>query len=217
MYKRQVYYPSFEEIRAEDLEGKASLIWQIYDASGSEIRRMKSAPKKGIQRQVWNLRTNTTDPIGSKGSGFLVTPGDYTVSISLVKDGSVELLVDKQAFKIKGLNNQTLLAENPEELKEFRAEMSELNRKVSGTEKVMGETKESIELIEKALLNYPNTDLTLLKSIREMMVSLKDLEVSGNTLGFHAEINILLLSGLVFIVSINSDIWSMLSLFQFLH
>ena len=172
-----VYYPSFEEIRAEDLEGKASLVWQIYDASGSEVRRMKSTPKKGIQRQVWNLRTNTTDPIGSKGSGFLVTPGDYTVSISLVKDGSVELLVDKQAFKVKGLNNQTLLAENPEELKEFRAEMSELNRKVSGTEKVMGETKESIELIEKALLNYPNTDLTLLKSIREMMVSLKDLEV----------------------------------------
>ena len=172
-----VYYPSFEEIRAEDLEGKASLVWQIYDASGSEVRRMKSTPKKGIQRQVWNLRTNTTDPIGSKGSGFLVTSGDYTVSISLVKDGSVELLVDKQVFKVKGLNNQTLLAENPEELKEFRAEMSELNRKVSGTEKVMGETKESIELIEKALLNYPNTDLTLLKSIREMMVSLKDLEV----------------------------------------
>ena len=172
-----VYYPSFEEIRAEDLEGKASLVWQIYDASGSEVRRMKSTPKKGIQRQVWNLRTNTTDPIGSRGSGFLVTPGDYTVSISLVKDGSVELLVDKQAFKVKGLNNQTLLAENPEELKEFRAEMSELNRKVSGTEKVMGETKESVELIEKALLNYPNTDLTLLKSIREMMVSLKDLEV----------------------------------------
>lgn len=172
-----VYYPSFEEIRAEDLEGKASLVWQIYDASGSEVRRMKSAPKKGIQRQVWNLRTNTTDPIGSRGSGFLVTPGNYTVSISLVKDGSVELLVDKQAFTVKGLNNQTLLAENPEELKEFRAEMSELNRKVSGTEKVLGETKESIEMIEKALLNYPNTDLALLSSLREMKISLKDLEV----------------------------------------
>ena len=107
----------------------------------------------------------------------MVTPGNYTVSVSLVKDGVVELLVDKQTFTVKGLNNQTLLAENPEELKEFRAEMSELNRKVSGTEKVMGETKESLELIEKALLNYPNTDLTLLKSVREMMVSLKDLEV----------------------------------------
>ena len=48
---------------------------------------------------------------------------------------------------------------------------------MSGTEKVMGETNESFELIEKALLNYPNTDLALLKSIRKMKVSLSDLEV----------------------------------------
>lgn len=173
-----VLYPSFDEIRAEDAEGKAALIWQIYDASGNEIRRMKSSPKKGIQRQVWDLRTNSTDPIGSRGSGFLVTPGNFAVSVSYVKDGSVEALIVKEPFIVKGLNNQTLLAENPEELKAFRAEMAELNRKVSGTEKVMGETKESIALIEKALLNYPNTDLSMLKSIRDMKMSYKDLEVS---------------------------------------
>ena len=139
---------------------------------------MKSSPKKGLQRQVWDLRTNSTDPIGSRGSGFLVTPGKFAVSVSYVKDGSVEALIVKEPFIVKGLNNQTLLAENPEELKAFRAEMAELNRKVSGTEKVMGETKESIALIEKALLNYPNTDLSMLKSIRDMKMSYKDLEVS---------------------------------------
>ena len=109
-----VLYPSFDEIRAEDAEGKAALIWQIYDASGNEIRRMKSSPKKGIQRQVWDLRTNSTDPIGSRGSGFLVTPGKFAVSVSYVKDGSVEALIVKEPFIVKGLNNQTLLAENPE-------------------------------------------------------------------------------------------------------
>ena len=175
---KAVFYPSFAEIRAEDLEGKASLIWQIYDASAKEVRRMKSTPKKGIQRQVWDLRSNTTDPIGSRGNGFLVTPGVYSVSVVMVKDGKSDLLIDKQNFIVKGLNNQTLLAENPEELKSFRAELAELNRKVSGTEKVMNETKGSIDLIEKAVLNYPNTDLTLLESISGMKVSYKDLEVS---------------------------------------
>ncbi|MEJ6589755.1 MAG: glycosyl hydrolase [Crocinitomicaceae bacterium] len=173
-----VYYPSFEEIRAEDMEEKAVLIWQVFDASGNEIRRMSSSPKKGIQRQVWNLRSNTTDPIGSKGNGFLVTPGAYSVSVVMVKDGKSDLLIDKQSFIVKGLNNQTLLAKNPDELKSFRADLAELNRKVSGTEKVMNETKDRIELIEKALLNYPNTDLALLESIRAMKVSYKDLEVS---------------------------------------
>jgi exonuclease VII small subunit len=89
----------------------------------------------------------------------------------------IEELINKAHFKVVGLNNQTLLAQNPKELKTFRAALAELNRKVSGTEKVMGETNESIELIEKALLNYPNTDLALLKSIRKMKVSLSDLEV----------------------------------------
>jgi len=159
------------------MEEKAALIWQIFDASGSEIRRMKSAPKKGIQRQSWNLRTNATDPIGSGGQGFLATPGEYSVRVTHVKEGKTDVLIEKQKFTVRGLNNQTLVASNTDELKSFRAEMAELNRKVSGTEKVMRETKERIDIIEKAILNYPNTDMSLLETIRSSRLTYKDLEV----------------------------------------
>jgi len=172
-----VFYPSFEEIRAEDLEEKAQLVWQIFDAAGNEIRRMTSSPSKGIVKQTWDLRTNNTNPIGSRGSGFLVTPGEYSVSVIHVKDGKSEVLIDKKKFNVKGLNNQTLIAKNPEALKAFRAEVAELNRQVSGTEKVMQETKEKIDIIEKALLGYPNADLDLMETIRSMKVTYKDLEV----------------------------------------
>ena len=94
-----------------------------------------------------------------------------------IKDGKSELLIDKKKFIVKGLNNQTLIAKNPEALKAFRAEVAELNRQVSGTEKVMKETKEKIDIIEKALLGYPNTDLDLMETIRSMKVTYKDLEV----------------------------------------
>ena len=70
-----------------------------------------------------------------------------------------------------------MIAKDPEELKAFRAEVAELNRQVSGTEKVMKETKEKVNLIEKALLGYPNTDLDLMETIRSMKVTYKDLEV----------------------------------------
>jgi photosystem II stability/assembly factor-like uncharacterized protein len=172
-----VFYPSFEEIRSEDMEEKAALIWQIFDASGHEIRRMKSTPKKGIQRQSWNLRTNATDPVGSGGQGFLVTPGEYSVRVTHVKEGKIDVLIEKQKFTVRGLNNQTLVASNSDELKSFRAEMAELNRKVSGTEKVMRETKDRIDIIEKAILNYPNTDMSLLETIRSSRLTYKDLEV----------------------------------------
>jgi hypothetical protein len=77
-------------------------------------------------------------------------------------------LITKQTFNVKGLNNQTLVAKNPEELKAFRAEVAELNRKVSGAGRLMNETKDELDLIEKALIEYPNTDLSLLQETRAL-------------------------------------------------
>jgi hypothetical protein len=101
---------------------------------------MSGSPSKGISRTVWNLRSNATNPIGSGGNGFLVAPGTYYVSVSLVKNGTVEELVAKTAFEVKALNNQTLVAKNPQELAAFRSEVSELNRKVSGANRLMDES-----------------------------------------------------------------------------
>ena len=98
----------------------------------------------------------------------MVTPGTYYVSVALIKNGSVEQLITKQAFNVKGLNNQTLVAKNPEELKTFRAEVAELNRKVSGAGRLMNETKDELDIIEQALINYPNTDLSLLQETRAL-------------------------------------------------
>jgi hypothetical protein len=43
-----------------------------------------------------------------------------------------------------------------------------LNRKVSGTGRLMNETKDELDLIENALIDYPNTDLTLLQETRAL-------------------------------------------------
>lgn len=165
--KKDVAYPSFDELRKEELEQAAQLIWSISDASGKEIRRMVSSPNKGITRMNWNLRTNNTSSVNSS-NGFLVTPGTYYLSISMVKNGISEKWIDKQAFEVKGWNNQTLVAKNPQELASFRAEVAELNRKVAGASKLMNETKEELDLIESALMNYPNTDLMLLQETQAL-------------------------------------------------
>jgi len=178
--KKDVSYPSFDELKKEELEEAAKLIWIISDASGKEVRRMSANPSKGISRTVWNLRSNTTNPIGSGGNGFLVAPGTYYVSVSLVKNGTVEELVAKTAFEVKALNNQTLVAKNPQELAAFRAEVAELNRKVSGAGRLMNETNEEIELMEKALMNYPNTDMSLLKEIKDLKAMMYDCNVLMN-------------------------------------
>ena len=164
-------YPSFDELRKEEQDQAAQLIWLIFDANGKEIKRMSSSASKGLNKLTWNLRTNSTNPINSGGNGFLVSPGNYSLSVTLVKNDAVETLVEKQQFVVKGLNNQTLLAKNPAELTAFRSEVAELNRKVSGVGRVLRETNEILTLLQDAITNYPNADLSLLKEVKALKIS----------------------------------------------
>jgi hypothetical protein len=165
--KKDVFYPSFEELKTEELEQEAKLIWTISNADGKEIKRWQSQPKKGITRVNWNLRSNASNRLNG-GNGFLVTGGTYFLSVTLVQNGQVETLVDKTSFKVVPLNNQTLVAKNTVALQNFRNAVAELNRKVGGANKILSESKEMLDLIDQALTNYPNTDINLLKETKEL-------------------------------------------------
>ncbi len=182
--KKDVSYPSFETLRAEALDEAAKLIWIISDAQGTEIRRLTSSPQKGIVRQQWDLRKASTNPVGGWGRGPLVVPGTYQLKVVMLHNGQTEELVANSTFVVKGLNNQTLLAKDQTELNSFRAEVAELNRQVSGAEKRFEELNEELAIIEKAVLNYPNTDLELLKEIRALKVLKAELrlQLSGDEL-----------------------------------
>lgn len=119
-------------------------------------------------RQHWNLRKASTNPVGNGGRGPLVVPGTYYVKVMMVHNGQVEELVANTPFVVKGLNNQTLIAKDLFGLDEFRRTVAELNRKVSGSEKRFEELNDELAVLEKAVLTYPNTDLSLLKEIREL-------------------------------------------------
>lgn len=180
--KKDVSYPTFDELRAETQEEDPILIWIIRDESGKEVRRLTSTPSKGIQRINWNLRDEGTNPVNknrmnNRNNGFLVQPGKYSVSIVLLKDGKVDELVPSAPFNVKGLNNQTLLAKNPAELNAFRKEIAEVNRTVSGTGKLLNETKDKLELMSQMMTTYPNTDLTLLQEIRAIKLGLESCEI----------------------------------------
>jgi photosystem II stability/assembly factor-like uncharacterized protein len=182
--KKDVSYPSFETLRAEALDEAAKLIWIISDAQGTEIRRLTSSPQKGIVRQQWDLRKATTNPVGGWGRGPLVVPGTYQLKVVMLHNGQTEELVANTTFVVKGLNNQTLLAKDQTELNAFRAEVAELNRQVSGAEKRFEELNEELSIVEKAVLNYPNTDLELLKEVRALKVLKAELrlQLSGDEL-----------------------------------
>jgi photosystem II stability/assembly factor-like uncharacterized protein len=180
-------YPTFDELWAEENEGKAKLIWIIRDAEGSEVERLVSSPKKGVNRMNWNLRMASTSPVrlskkkpgrySSPDVGVLVVPGMYSVEVVHEKDGEIKQLIDKTNFKVVGLNNQTLIAQNNQDLIDFRKEVAEMKRSVDGSGRLLNEIGDKLKYIEQAVRSYPGTDITLLSEIDAIKAELNECRV----------------------------------------
>jgi photosystem II stability/assembly factor-like uncharacterized protein len=183
--KKDVFYPTFDELRKEQLDEAAKLIYIIRNSKGKEVRRIISSPSKGISRMTWNLRGESTNPVNpgaaqNKNNGFLVPAGTYSVEIVLLKNGMTETLVPATNFNVKALNNQTLIAQDPEGVDAFRKEVAELNRSVSGSSRLMNETNEKLSSIEHALITYPNTDLKLLEETKALQKIMNECYIALN-------------------------------------
>jgi photosystem II stability/assembly factor-like uncharacterized protein len=170
--KKDVNYPTMNELRAELQETQATCVWIISNDAGKEIKRFTTTPSKGISRITWNLRSNPTTTVNGGNNGFLVPAGKYSLRVYLVGDKGIDTLVPQHAFNVKALNNQTLVAKNPEELNTFRKEVAEVSRKVSGVGEIIQEFGTQLGLVETALLNYPNTDISMLREVKRLSLGL---------------------------------------------
>lgn len=172
--KKDVVYPSFDEIRKEEQEEKAQLIYVIRDSKGTEMKRLLSSPSKGISKMTWNLRQESTGPIqtgrNNDNNGFLVAAGIYSVEILLIKDAKIEVLVPQTKFTVKALNNQTLVASNPEALQKFRSDVAEMSRKVRGTGNLMREAKDKLDVYQTAILSYPGAEISLIEEVKNLKI-----------------------------------------------
>ncbi len=194
--KKDILYPTMDELRKEEQEEAAQLIWIIRDSVGREIKKMVNTPSRGITRTSWNLRMETTSPINpnkpkpgrydSGDEGFLVTPGIYSVEVLLVKNGISELIVPATAFHVKSLNNLSTAKPNNTELLAFRKEVGELSRSIAGAGKLMQENVEKLNLLKIAITNYPNTEIKLLEEVRAINLGFEECSVLLNGDGLKA-------------------------------
>jgi photosystem II stability/assembly factor-like uncharacterized protein len=173
--KKDVSYPTFDELRKEKMETAAQVVYIVSNSKNKEVRRLVSPVTTGISRITWNLRTEATNPIeagnySNKNNGYLVQPGTYFVQVLKIYNGKIDTLSEKLSFKVAGLNNQTLIAADPSSLEQFRSDLMEFNRKLSASSQKLEERSEQIKTLATALITYPNTTISLLMEIQELQV-----------------------------------------------
>jgi photosystem II stability/assembly factor-like uncharacterized protein len=159
-----IKYPDYKTQLNEKEEPEAYLLFTITDEQGNVIRKIKTDPKKGVNRIVWDFRYNPftavslqpfdeSVPWNSPDLGYMVVPGKYKVSLSKFQDGSFTELVAPQEFICKSLNNNSLPSEDKTALDNFNKKVGELTRAVSGTDAYRKTLVDKIKYLEKAVID----------------------------------------------------------------
>lgn len=175
--KGKISYPTFEEIRAEDEEEKPYIIFTITDDKNGFVRRLKASNTSGIQRVVWDLRyadlsamasqdQNKKDPFAEDRSGPLAVPGKYFVSVHQFANNTFTELIPPQAFEVESLGLNELEEKDKNLVLTFQHQVRELNRAVSGANKVISEFENKITLLKKSAI-AAGSDLNIINELKQ--------------------------------------------------
>ena len=196
-----VFYPDWEELRAEDREEKPAILLTVRDADGNVVRRLTGPTGKGFHRVAWDLRYPpasptslepfpTDNPFRDPPAGPLVAPGGYTVELASRVDGAVTVLASPESFNPRPLGLATLAAEDKPALLAFQQKVARLQRAVLGADRAAGEAAERLSFLRQAIDDTPAAAPELAERTRSLGGRLADLQVAltgDDTIGSRAE------------------------------
>jgi photosystem II stability/assembly factor-like uncharacterized protein len=177
-----VFYPSWEALKAEDREEDPAVVLTVRDEAGNVVRRIAGKTSKGIHRATWNFRYPGYGPVSMSGDGFgpVALPGTYSVSLEKRVDGATTQLVPPTPFVVEPLGRPSLPPADREALLAFQRQTGELQRAVMGASRAAQEAAERISYIKRAIEVSPNVDLALRDEARALELRLMDLREALN-------------------------------------
>lgn len=184
--KKDVRYPTYDELKTEREEVAPQLVFTIRDAGGRVVKKEFRKPSRGIQRFHWNLRYMLQDPVSfhtpsfynpwqPKDEGTLASPGMYTVDMQLETDGVLTPLVAPQSFIVKALNNTLMPAADRADKVAFQREVMLLETRFGETQSKMGELNEKLKYMKAAITRSEQPVGSLLKQLATIEKKLKEL------------------------------------------
>jgi hypothetical protein len=187
-----VFYPSWEALRAEEVEEEPAILLTVNDAAGNVVRRLTGPVKSGFHRMAWDLRYPAPNPPAPPRAGSdeeedqfrqgprgpLAMPGMYKVSLAKKADGTITPLGEPAEFSAEILGAASLPSPDRAKVLEFEQKTARLQRAVLGSVEVAKEAQKRLDGLKKVLLDTPAASPVLLSRTRELELRLKDLQTS---------------------------------------
>jgi hypothetical protein len=132
----------WDTVIAESREDAPAIVFLISHPDGSIINQVVAPAKAGFNRVAWDLRYPSVEPWepvpegeeAHEGTGILVVPGSYSVSMHKRVDGVMTDLGQKQTFNVVSIRPDPVLAGSTQQQRVlFQAQVDELMRAAAGS------------------------------------------------------------------------------------
>jgi photosystem II stability/assembly factor-like uncharacterized protein len=174
---QDTFYPSWEDLKAEDREVEPRVWLTIRDKSGNVVNRLPGSTSKGMHRVQWDYRHAAYRPAGRRMGQLAPTaiPGTYTVEIAQVVDGEWTELVKATEFEIEPLGFEQISEEKRLEIMTFVKQVNELAMAVSAATSMAAETQEQLEMIKQLIEKSTSLEPAMMNDVRKLELRLMDI------------------------------------------
>ncbi len=189
-----VFYPSWDSLKAESGQRPPQLIFTITDAEGRVVRRLMESPSAGVQRVTWDLRYPNVRPVtsGDTGSGGdggpFVAPGGYQVAMAKLVDGVETPLGVPQRFDVSMLDGQA--TPRSAAVVAFQEKTARLQRAVLGANAAAGEAATRLQALGRALARTPTPTDSLMRragALADTLRAIQETLTGDNTKARYSE------------------------------
>lgn len=181
-----ITFPPIEELKAEDLEQKPFLIFEITDANGDVVSRYKEEKfSKGINENVWDFRLEVTSPVklkegdggryGSPDYGPLALPGTYAVRILKFENGTLTPLTEAKQFEVKHLHDSQISKADHNALMTFIGNLNAARKEMRAEADRIAEMKKKLELMQEAIMKTPEAQAEWIEVMDAMRIDIEEI------------------------------------------
>jgi len=178
-------FPGWERLFEESNEDEPQVLLLVSDEKDNPLRWIKGSTSKGLHRANWDLRLPPPDPINltqpafkppwaGDAEGPLVAPGNYSVALYVVHNGTLKAQGESQKFTVKPVQN-TAPNTDFKVIAEFQAKTSELSRQISSAGRILGEAANRLRYMKAAILETPKATPKLFADLNQLEQQLAEL------------------------------------------
>lgn len=189
--KTSIPFPGWDALEAEKVQEKPALFLTVKNSRGQVVRVVKGTNKKGFNRVNWALDIadrsgEDLNPPKATGNSYdrsiMVTPGDYSVTLSKVVDGQMAQLGSTKNFKVVPLAEGALKGASYEEIAAFTETYQTFQQDLKATKTVLKESTLKVSAMQRALLKATSPSADLVQKLHDarMMLQKMDSKMNGN-------------------------------------